>query len=312
MVKFRLIASRLLQTLPVLLGISLVTFVLIQIIPGDPVRLLLGPKAAPETVVVIRARYGLDEPILLQYFIYLKNLLSGDLGRSIVYRAPVLDVIGNRISVSLFLLLYGLIITLTAVVLLSVMAARKQGSWVDQIVRLICITGLGLPSYWLGIMFILLFSLQLGLFPVSGFGNTFIEHLHHLFLPALTIGVIATPILTRNLRAALIEQMMADYVNAGRSKGLPEDYIFWAHVFRNSLLSTVHLTGVIVSFLIGGTVVIETVFAIPGLGQLMIAAILGRDYFVIQGVTLIFALGVVITNLLVDIASTLIDPRIRQ
>ena len=146
----------------------------------------------------------------------------------------------------------------------------------------------------------------------SGFGNTFWEHLHHLFLPALTISILAAPIVTRNFRSTLIKELAADYVNAGSSKGLPESYIFWRHVFRNSLLPTVHLLGVVVSWLIGGTVVIETVFAVPGLGQLMVNSIFARDYYVVQGVTLLLALGVVLTNLIVDVVSMFIDPRIGE
>ena len=160
-------------------------------------------------------------------------------------------------------------------------------------------------------MLILLFSLIFGLFPVSGFGKGFAEHLHHLFLPALTIGIIMTPILTRNFRATLVDQMKSDYVNAARSKGLPERYIFGRHVLRNSLLPTVHLLGITLSFLIGGTVVVETVFAVPGLGQLMVRAILSRDYFVVQGTTLVLAVGVVSVNFLVDIVTVMIDPRVK-
>jgi peptide/nickel transport system permease protein len=312
MLKIRYIINRLIQMIPVLLGISVVSFVLVQLIPGDPIDLLLGPKATAETVAAVRQKYGLDKPILVQYFVYMKNLLQGDLGKSIVYRAPVLDVILARLKVSAFLLGLGLFLTVIATTLMSTLAARRQRTWIDQTVRFACITGIGLPSFWNGLMLSLFFSLYLGLFPVSGFGNTFWEHLHHLFLPALTISILAAPIVTRNFRSTLIKELAADYVNAGSSKGLPESYIFWRHVFRNSLLPTVHLLGVVVSWLIGGTVVIETVFAVPGLGQLMVNSIFARDYYVVQGVTLLLALGVVLTNLIVDVVSMFIDPRIGE
>ena len=309
--RFRFVLFRPLQLIPVLIGISLVTFVLVQLIPGDPVRQMLGPKASESAIAFVRARYGLDQPIIVQYFYYVSNLLQGDLGRSLAYRSPVGEIIATRLPATLFLLLYGAAFGISLTVALSVVAARNQGKWIDQAVRFACVAGLGLPSFWIGIMLILLFSLIFGLFPVSGFGKGFAEHLHHLFLPALTIGIIMTPILTRNFRATLIDQMKSDYVNAARSKGLPERYIFGRHVLRNSLLPTVHLLGITLSFLIGGTVVVETVFAVPGLGQLMVRAILSRDYFVVQGTTLVLAVGVVSVNFLVDIVTVMIDPRVK-
>lgn len=309
--RFRFVLFRPLQLIPVLIGISLVTFVLVQLIPGDPVRQMLGPKASESAIAFVRARYGLDQPIIVQYFYYVSNLLQGDLGRSLAYRSPVGEIIATRLPATLFLLLYGAAFGISLTVALSVVAARNQGKWIDQAVRFACVAGLGLPSFWIGIMLILLFSLIFGLFPVSGFGKGFAEHLHHLFLPALTIGIIMTPILTRNFRATLVDQMKSDYVNAARSKGLPERYIFGRHVLRNSLLPTVHLLGITLSFLIGGTVVVETVFAVPGLGQLMVRAILSRDYFVVQGTTLVLAVGVVSVNFLVDIVTVMIDPRVK-
>lgn len=309
--RFRFVLFRPLQLIPVLIGISLVTFVLVQLIPGDPVRQMLGPKASESAIALTRARYGLDQPIIVQYLYYVWNLLQGDLGRSLAYRSPVGEIILTRLPATLFLLLYGAAFGIALTVALSVVAARNQGKWIDQAVRFACVAGLGLPSFWIGIMLIFLFSLTFGLFPVSGFGNGLIEHLHHLFLPALTIGIIMTPILTRNFRATLVGQMKSDYVNAARSKGLPEHYIFRHHVLRNSLLPTVHLLGITLSFLIGGTVVVETVFAVPGLGQLMVRAILSRDYFVVQGATLVLAVGVVSVNFLVDIVTVMIDPRVK-
>ena len=309
--RFRFVLFRPLQLIPVLIGISLVTFVLVQLIPGDPVRQMLGPKASERAIAFVRARYGLDQPIIVQYFYYVSNLLQGDLGRSLAYRSPVGEIIATRLPATLFLLLYGAAFGISLTVALSVVAARNQGKWIDQAVRFACVAGLGLPSFWIGIMLILLFSLIFGLFPISGFGKGFAEHLHHLFLPALTIGIIMTPILTRNFRATLVDQMKSDYVNAARSKGLPERYIFGRHVLRNSLLPTVHLLGITLSFLIGGTVVVETVFAVPGLGQLMVRAILSRDYFVVQGTTLVLAVGVVSVNFLVDIVTVMIDPRVK-
>jgi len=309
--RFAFVLRRPLQLIPVLIGISLVTFILVQLMPGDPVRVMLGPRASEEAIKIVRARYGLDQPILLQYGYYIINVLRADFGQSLAFRAPVLDVILARLVPTVCLLFYGLILSVTFTVALAVAAARRPGAWIDQTVRLFCVAGLGLPSFWLGLMLIILFSLRLKLFPVSGFGASVTDVLWHLFLPALTIAIAVTPILTRNLRATLVSQSAADYAVAGRSKGLSENYVFFRHVFPNSLLPTISLLGIVVSFLIGGTVVVETVFNVPGMGQLMVRAVLLRDYFIVQGVTLFFAVGVVLTSFVVDIVTVALDPRVK-
>ena len=309
--RFAFVLRRPLQLIPVLIGISLVTFILVQLMPGDPVRVMLGPRASEEAIKIVRARYGLDQPILLQYGYYIVNVLRADFGQSLAFRASVLDVILARLVPTVCLLFYGLILSVTFTVALAVAAARRPGAWIDQTVRLFCVAGLGLPSFWLGLMLIILFSLRLKLFPVSGFGASVTDVLWHLFLPALTIAIAVTPILTRNLRATLVSQSAADYAVAGRSKGLSENYVFFRHVFPNSLLPTISLLGIVVSFLIGGTVVVETVFNVPGMGQLMVRAVLLRDYFIVQGVTLFFAVGVVLTSFVVDIVTVALDPRVK-
>ena len=309
--RFAFILKRPIHLIPVLFGISLITFCLMQIAPGDPVRLMLGPRAGQEAIAFVRARYGLDQPLPVQYFYYLLNALRGDFGQSIAYRAPVGSVLLERIAPTLFVILYGLTITIVLTLALASTAARNRGRWPDHVIRFLCVGAVGVPSYFIGLMLIMLFSLRLGLFPVSGYGPTLWNNLWHLFLPALTVGLAVTPILTRNLRATFIQQMDADYAVAGRSKGLSEHYIFTRHVFWNSLLPTVNLMGVVVSFLIGGTVVIETVFNIPGLGNLLVRAVLVRDYFVVQAVTLILAFGIVITNFIVDVITVALDPRVK-
>ena len=309
--RFAFILKRPIHLIPVLFGISVITFCLMQIAPGDPVRLMLGPRAGQEAIAFVRARYGLDQPLPVQYFYYLLNALRGDFGQSIAYRAPVGSVLLERIPPTLFVILYGLTITIVLTLALASTAARNRGRWPDHVIRFLCVGAVGVPSYFIGLMLIMLFSLRLGLFPVSGYGPTLWNNLWHLFLPALTVGLAVTPILTRNLRATFIQQMDADYAVAGRSKGLSEHYIFTRHVFWNSLLPTVNLMGVVVSFLIGGTVVIETVFNIPGLGNLLVRAVLVRDYFVVQAVTLILAFGIVITNFIVDVITVALDPRVK-
>ena len=309
--RFAFLLKRPIQLIPVLLGISLITFILIQMTPGDPVRIMLGPKASEDAIAFVRARYGLDQPVLVQYFYFLLNAVRGDFGQSIIYRSPVGPVILERLAPTLFLILYGLTLSVTFTLALATAAARSRGRWLDQVIRLVCVGSVGIPSYFVGLMLILGLCLKFKLFPVSGYAPTILDNIYHLLLPALTIAIGVTPILTRNLRATFIQQMDADYATAGRSKGLPERYIFGRHVFWNSLLPTINLMGVVVSFLIGGTVVIENVFNIPGLGQALIRAVLTRDYFVVQAVTLVLACGIVVTNFLVDVVTVLLDPRVK-
>lgn len=300
---------RLLQIVPVLIGISLVSFLLITLIPGDPVRLILGPRATDQAVAAMRQDWGLDQPIYVQYFSYLSNALQGELGNSMRFRIPVLDLILQYLPRTLFLLGYVLVMTLPATVLMAVIAARNEGRWPDHLIRLLSVLGMTIPVFWLAVLFARLFSIQLGWFPVSGYGDGFLGHLHHLFLPALSTSLWLAPLLTRNLRAALIEQMQADHVAASRAKGLPERYIFRRHILPNSVLPTLNLLGVMIAFLIGGSVVVEIVYAVPGLGALMIGSVLGRDYFVIQGLTLFYALATVLVTLTIDVLTVAIDPR---
>ena len=308
--RFRFVLTRPLQLIPVLFGISLVTFVLIHMIPGDPARIMLGIRATAEAIAAIHEKFGLDRPIFVQYFYFLVNLVQGDFGRSIIYRAPVLGVVAERILPTLSLILFATMLSVVLSTILASVAATRRGGAADQAIRLFSTIGLGLPSFWLGIVFIMLFSIRLDLFPVSGYGESFLDRLHHLALPAATLAVSLSPVITRNLRASLIAESTADYVTAARAKGVPARVIFLQHVFRNSLLPTISLLGVNIGWMIGGTVVVETVFSVPGLGQLMVSSIFARDYLVVQAVTLVLALGVVATNFLVDVLTALLDPRV--
>jgi ABC-type dipeptide/oligopeptide/nickel transport system permease component len=311
MSRIHAILIRLLHLIPVLIGITVVSFLLVKLAPGDPVRLMMGDRATEQAVAAVRTQLGFDLPLWRQFFVYVGNLLQGDLGDSIRYRMPVVDLILSVMPRTLFLAGYVLCLAVPATVVLAVMAARNAGSWIDQAIRVFSVVGMTVPVFWLGVMLARFFGLELKWFPVAGYGDSFLEHLHHLFLPALSTAIWLVPLLVRNLRASLLEQMHADYVTASRSKGLPEIYIFRRHVLVNSALPTLHLLGVMVAFLIGGSVIVELVYAVPGLGGLMIGAVLGRDYNVIQGLTLFYALATVLVTLTVDILSTLIDPRIK-
>jgi len=306
----RYIAFRLLQAIPVLLGVSIITFTLMAATPGDPVRLLVGDRASPETIALIRDRYGLDEPILMQYFTYLKNLVVGDLGASLRYRVPVSQLITQHYPVTLFLVIYTIVLTLPPVIALAVWSAKRQNGPADQVIRMLGVLGLAVPVFWLALLFARFFGVTLGWFPVSGFGETIPDHFRHLFLPALSTAIWVVPILVRTLRAALLEEMNRDYVVTGQSKGLGDRQIFRTHVFPNSVLPTLNLFAVIVAYLLGGSVIVETVYAVPGMGKLMVDSILARDYFVVQGATLVFALTTILVMLAVDLLSALIDPRV--
>jgi peptide/nickel transport system permease protein len=311
MERFAFVLFRPLQLIPVLFGVSAVSFVLVRAIPGDPVRILLGTRATQDVIASVRSQYGLDEPLLVQYFYFLKNLSVGEFGRSIIFKVPVLELVATRIAPTLFLLGFAIALAVLAAVVLATWAALQRGRLADQVIRLYSTAGLGLPAFWLGIVLIIFFSIRLGWFPVSGYGETFLGHLHHLFLPALTIALALSPVLIRNLRASLLHEMESDYVVTARSRGLPTRWIFMRHVFPNSLIPTITLLGINVGWLIGGTVVVEHVFSVPGLGSLMVGSIFARDYMVVQAVTLIFACAVILTNFLVDIVSVALDPRIR-
>jgi peptide/nickel transport system permease protein len=296
--------------IPVLFGVSIISFFLIKSIPGDPVRIMLGSRASAEVIEAVRAQYGLNEPFFIQYFYFLYNFIQGDLGKSIIFKIPVIELVFQRIEPTFFLLIYSLILSIIIALFLSIYAAKNQGKFIDQIIRFFCIVGVGIPAFWLGIMYMIFFCIFLKIFPVSGYGDNFLEHLYHLFLPSLTIATALSPVLTRNLRSSLIHEMTSDYVDAAKSKGLNDKYIFNKHILKNSLVPTINLLGVNFAWLIGGTVVIETVFSIPGLGSLMVSSIFARDYLVVQCVTIFFAVLIIFTNFIVDIFTALIDPRI--
>lgn len=310
MKKTSLVLHRLWQMLPVLIGISIVTFLLAQAIPGDPVRLIVGPRAPTSVIESVRERYGLDRPVFAQYFVYLGNVLQGDWGTSIAFRTPVLGLILSRFPPTLYLVGGGLFLSAAVALLLAIGAALRQDRWVDQAVRLFSTVGLGLPAFWLGLVLSLVFAVRLGWFPASGFGEGLVDHVRHLVLPWVTIAVVMAPILVRNLRATLIEKLQADFVVAERSKGLPERSIFLRHVLPNSLLTNLHLLGIVAVYTLGIAIIIEPVFAVPGLGQLFIGSIVSRDYFVIQGLTTLFAILTIGATLAVDLLSLVVDPRV--
>lgn len=308
--RYRFILFRPIQLLPVLIGISVITFVLVRSIPGDPVRALLGARGTPETIMRIRAQFGLDESLWTQYFYFVKNLFQGEMGKSILYKIDVLKLVSTRIEPTIILVCGSVILALLIAVPLASIAAQYRGRLVDHVIRMMSTAGLGFPAFWLAIMLILLFSVQLDLFPVAGYGKTVGEKLHHMVLPWLTVALALSAVLTRNLRASILAELHSDQATAARARGLPETVVFWRHVMPNSLIPTINLLAVNIGWLISGTVVIESVFAIPGMGQLLVRGIFTRDYMVVQCVAMAFACATVIVNFLADVLTVTIDPRV--
>ena len=309
--RYRFILFRPLQFLPVLFGISVVTFVLVRLIPGDPARVLLGTRATPTALANVRAQYGLDEPMVTQYFYFIRNLFRGEMGRSILYKIDVLKLIGSRIEPTLALVLASVVLSILIATPMATIAARSQGRAADHAVRIVSTLGIGFPPFWLALMLIILFSVRLGIFPVSGYGETLGDKLAHLALPALTVALSLSAVLTRSLRAAMIQALASDVATAARARGMPEGIVFWRHVVPNSLVPTINLLAVNIGWLIGGTVVVETVFALPGMGQLLVRAIFSRDYMVVQGIAMVFACATVLVNFIADILTVAADPRVK-
>jgi peptide/nickel transport system permease protein len=300
------------QTLPVAFLVTVLIFLLIKLIPGDPASAILGERASNEAVQALRRQWGLDRPLPVQYGVYLRNLVTGDLGQSLRYRTPVIDLLPRRTAVTVFLVVYSMLLSLLVAVPLAMVAATHRDRWPDQLVRGLIVVPLASPVFWIGILLLILFALTLRWFPASGYGEGFLGHLRHLFLPALTLSSFFTAVLTRNLRSALIDVQTTAYVDFARAKGLARRRVLFGHVLRAALLPIVTLIGVRLSYTIGGSVVVETVFALPGLGSWMIESIFSRDYMVVQTLTLAFALGVMLINLLTDLIYPLFDPRVRM
>lgn len=305
------IGRRLLTMVPVTLGVTLLVFFSIHLVPGDPARTFLGDRATPSTVAALRHAWGLDRPLPMQYWLFMNRLAHGDFGKSLFYQSSTIDLLGQHVVVTLLLLLYGAVGAVLVSVPLAALATIRPGGSADHIVRIIGTVGIGMPSFWVGIILIILFGLVVPLFPVAGYGDTWPAHLWSLVLPGVTIAISIAPMLVRSLRASLIEALGSDYVAFARAKGVRPSRVLLGYGLRNASVSAVSVLGVNIGFLVGGTVIVENVFALPGLGTLMIHSILDRDFPVVQGITLVFAVLVVIVYLLTDITYALLDPRVR-
>ena len=307
----RYIVRRAIQAIPVLVGISVVSFFLIRFVPGDPIRTMLGPRASAEAVALLRAQYGLDQPIPVQYLDFLAGVTRLDLGTSLTFGRPVVDLIGARVGATVALIAYATLVSFLVAVPLATYSAIKANRLPDQAIRLVMMVTFAMPAFWLGLVLILILSLQLHLFPASGIGADPASFVWSLTLPAFTIGLYLAPVFIRSLRASMIEGLHADYVEAARARGLSEATVLRRHVLRTSLIATVTIVGVNLGFLISGTVVVENVFAVPGIGSLLVSAVSRRDFPLIQGLSLFLGIAVVAVNLATDVINTAIDPRIR-
>ncbi|HTD48521.1 MAG TPA: ABC transporter permease [bacterium] len=305
-------ARRIGQTLPVALLVTLLIFLLIKLLPGDPATAILGERASDAAVRALHQQWGLDRPLWQQYATYMRNLFTGNLGQSLRYRTPVVELLPHRMTVTLFLVLYSMLLSVLIAVPLAIVAAGHRDRWPDQLVRGLITLPLASPAFWVGILLLIVFALRLRWFPAAGYGEGVVGHLRHLFLPALTLSNLLTAVLTRNLRSSLIDVQRTTFVDFARAKGLARRVVLFRHVLRAALLPIVTLIGVRLSYAIGGSVVIETVFALPGLGSWMVDSIMARDYMVVQTLTLAFAMGVMLINLATDLVYPLLDPRVRM
>jgi peptide/nickel transport system permease protein len=306
----RFLLGRLTHLVPVLFGVVLVVFLFVRLIPGDPALVMLGAYATDESLAALRADLGLDRPVWTQFAIFFQHVLLGNLGESLVFRRPVLDVVLERLPATASLTIYAVFLSLLLCVPLAIASALRANSVLDQVIRSTTTLALAMPYFWLGLNLLILFAVIVPLFPVAGYGASLDERLWHLFLPALTIALHLGPTLMRTLRDTIIEVMQAPHVEFARTKGLPRGKLIRRHVLRNGLMATVTILGVNIGWLMGGSVVIENVFNIPGLGQLIISSIDARDYPVIQGVALVFGLLVICINLITDLVYALLDPRV--
>lgn len=305
------ILKRILQIIPVLLIVSILIFFTIRLIPGDPVIIRLGIKATPEMVDILRKGIGLDKPIYIQYLIFMKNILKGDLGNSIYYRIPILDLLKKRIVVTSFLTLITFIFSVVISIFLGYLAGIKENKIQDQIIRVTTLVLLSTPQFWIGLILMILFAVSINIFPIGGWGDTWLQHFRAIILPAFTQSLMAIALLTRNLRNSVINILKMDYINFARSKGLEDKVVKNRHIIKNAMIPYITLIALRVAYMLGGSIIIETVFVLPGIGALMISSIYARDYTVIQGIVLIFALVVMLINLLTDLIYAYLNPRIR-
>ncbi|WP_018132978.1 nickel ABC transporter permease [Effusibacillus pohliae] len=300
------ICRRLAAMIPILLVVAIVIFLFLHMIPGDPARIIAGPEASLQDVENTRVKLGLDKPLHEQFWRFATHALQGDFGISYRTHEPVLSMIAERFGPTMELTSFSMVWAVAAGLLVGVIAATRRGKWQDQLSMFGAITGISMPSFWLGLMLIELFAVRLGWFPTGGNGS-----FAHVVLPAITLGSGVAAVIARFTRSSLLETLQEDYVRTARAKGARETIVVWSHALRNALIPVVTMTGLQFGFLLGGSVVVEAVFSWPGMGRLLIDAVNFRDYPVIQAEMLLFALEFMLINLLVDVLYAVLNPQIR-
>jgi peptide/nickel transport system permease protein len=297
---------------PVLIGVSIVAFLALQLVPGDPIEIMLMGRASRETVAALHAEYGLDRPLLEQYFRFVLGAMQGDFGRSIVQKTEVAELILDGLPVSLFLVGFGAALSVVIAVPLAMWAAINRDKPADHLIRVGGMIGFAMPPFWIGLILMVVFGLTLGWFPIRGFGEGLAGHFYHMFLPSLTMALFLAPILIQSLRAGILEVLEADFIEVARAKGLDERRILVKHVLRNAAVPVVTVLAVNVGWLLSGAVIVESVFAIHGLGSQLVRSVSFRDYPTVQALSLVFAVLVMLVNLAADIAYVLIDRRVAR
>ncbi|MFH1684647.1 MAG: ABC transporter permease [Candidatus Margulisiibacteriota bacterium] len=317
----KFIVRRLLQLIPLLIGVSLISFFVMHLAPGDPTALFTDPNIDPADLARIRANWGLDKPIIAQYFYWLGNVLRGDFGTSYMTGQPVISEILGRLPNTLLLMITSYILTLLITIPLGVISAVRKGTWFDNMVTVLSFAGMATPSFWLGLMLMLLFAVKLGWLPAVGMYDPLLHNpslitrvldvAKHMILPLTTMTLLSLAGITRYQRAAMLEVLDQDFVRTARSKGLPEKVVIFKHALRNALIPIVTILGLSLPSLFGGAFIIETIFAWPGMGRLGVLAIFQRNYPLIMGIVIFSAVLIMFGNLLADIGYALVDPRIR-
>ena len=308
------IARRVLATIPVLFVVATIVFLLLRLTPGDPAAVIAGDSANPEQIAQIRASLGLEKPLLQQFGIWLSNIARGDFGESFFFKKRVTELIAQRLEPTLALATCTILLSVLIAVPLGVLAAWRHGSWVDRALMGFSTIGFSVPVFVLGYLLIYLFSLELGWLPVQGYSRLsegFVPFIRHLILPSVALSAIYIALIARVTRAAVAETLTEDYVRTARAKGLPERQVLIRHALANAAIPIVTVIGIGIALLIGGVVVTESVFSIPGLGRLTVDAVLARDFPTIQAVIMLFSVAYVVINLLVDLSYLVLDPRIR-
>jgi len=313
--RFSFLMRRILEIIPVMLVVTVVVFTILQLTPGDPARVMLGDIATEQDVESLRQALGLDQPLAVQYFSFLGNILRGNLGDSIALERSVLQAIIERVEPTLLLTTMSLLIAVVVGVVAGVLSASMHNRLGDQLLSTLALVGVSIPNFWLGLVFILVFAVELRLFPAAGYKNVSEEGLlvtlRYLVLPSIVLGLSQAAIISRITRSTMLDVLGQDHVRTAIAKGLGRSIVILRHVLVNAFVPILTVIGLVLAALLSGAVVIETVFAIPGLGRLVISSIARRDYPVIQGIVLITALVYVLVNLVVDLLYTVVDPRVR-